>query len=749
MKYENYDFCGWASKNDLRCGDGRVIRHGAFAGQDGKRVPLFWNHEHGDISKVLGHAFLENRNEGVYTYGYLNNTPGGQHAKECLAHGDIESISIWANNLNQQGSDVLHGVIREVSLVPAGANPGAFVESVIAHGQPMEDYDEEGIFYTGEKIELAHSDVPSNDSKSDDDNSESKKPKTKAKPDGEMTIGDVIDSMTDIQKKVLYALLAEGEMNKGGSKTEASAESNTDKGESEMKHNVFSDCENTETKYLSHSDMEKIFAEGKRLGSLRDAVNQSIEDGVLVHTSVVPTNGMTPAQQTLDYGVGAPEFLYPEPHNLNRTPEWISRDMGWVQKVLSQVHKIPFTRVKSQYANITEDDARARGYIKGKQKKEEVFTMLKRSTSPQTVYKLQKMDRDDIIDITDFDVVAWIRAEMRVMLDEELARAILIGDGRPTDSEDHISEEHIRPVVKDAPLFNTVVKVRVTKNATSGEIAKALINTIIRSRRNYKGSGNPTFWTTEDYLTEMLMLEDKLDHKLYKSEAEVATALRVSSITTVEPMEGYELDVSGKTYPLIGVIVNLNDYDWGNDKGGDTSMFDDFDIQYNQYRYLIETRRSGALVKPFSAITLVLDNTLDDKVGSDLFTLPAQTTQVEDTILKTSDLINKDVRIRWSGLDGKVYGSANYVKDIGSLYGAGQKTGHFFPLELATDLQNTTFNIHGAKTGTKQVTTDGDTMLLIRLENLDDDKIVTVTKEDGSEILSLDLYDLKLKEEQK
>ena len=748
MSYEGYDFKGWASKNDLKCGDGRVIRHGAFSSQDGKRVPLFWNHEHNDISKVLGHAFLENRDEGVYAYGYLNNTPGGIHAKECLAHGDIVSMSIWANNLSQEGRDVLHGVIREVSLVPAGSNPGAFVESVIAHGQPMEDYDEEGIFYTGEEIELAHSDVPS---KTEESEKETKKEESKDSEEGDMTIQDVVDSMTEIQKRVLYALLAEAESNKGKEKeTETPAESKT-KGESEMKHNLFSDGdEHVESNVttLSHSDMEKIFAEGKRLGSLRDAVNQSIQDGVLVHTSVVPTNGMTPSVQTLPYGVGAPEFLYPEPKPLNRTPEWISRDMTWVQQVLSGVHRIPFTRVKSTYANITEDEARARGYIKGKQKKEEVFTMLKRSTSPQTVYKLQKMDRDDILDITDFDVVAWIRAEMRVMLDEELARAILIGDGRPTDSEDHISEEHIRPIVKDAPLFNTVVKVRVSKKATQADIAKAVIDTVIRSRKDYKGSGNPTMWTTEDYVTEMLMLEDKIGHKLYKSESEVATAMRVSRITTVEPMEGYELEITGKKYPLIGVIVNLSDYDFGNDKGGDVSMFDDFDIQYNQYRYLIETRRSGALVKPFSAITLVLDDSLEDKVGPDVASILPQATQIEDASNKpVSDFITRDTRINWSGLNGKVYGSAKYVKEgMDTLFSnTAMQKGHYFPVHLNKEAigDEGAITIYGGG-DPKTTNVDESGILVVRIENLDEFKQLVIENKNKTPILALDFNDLKL-----
>lgn len=619
MTRTDCDFSGWASKNDLRCGDGRVIRHGAFANQDGKKVPLFWNHEHGDVSKVLGHAYLENRDEGVYTYGYFNNTTAGMNAKECLQHGDIESISIWADNLDQQGSEVLHGVIREVSLVPAGANPGAFVESVVSHGHPMEDFDEEAIFYTGEPIVLAHSadgSTDSGESKTSEPAKESGESKKADDSGKDQTIQDVIDSMTDIQRKVLYALLAEADANAKEQKSESKPAEKTEsqaneskKGESEMKHNLFSDGEGqtASTQYLSHSDMQKIIKDGKRLGTMRDAIEENLKDGVLVHSSTVPKDGMTASDAKQTYGVNDPSFLFPEPKNLNNPPVMISRDMGWVSRVMSGVHRIPMTRVRSTFADITEDEARARGYIKGKQKKEEVFSMLKRTTSPQTIYKLQKMDRDDILDITDFDVIAWIKQEMRVMLDEELARAILIGDGRTAIDEGKISEDHIRPVVSDLPLFNTQIKVTVPQSATQAEIAEATINAVIRARKNYKGTGNPTFWTTEDAITEMLLLEDGFKHKLYKSEAELATTLRASSIVTVEPMENHKVKISEKDYPLIGVLVNLADYYLGNDKGGDVSMFDDFDIQFNQYRYLIETRRSGALVKPFSAVTFVLD----------------------------------------------------------------------------------------------------------------------------------------------
>lgn len=593
MSKAKYDFGGWATKNDLKCSDGRIIRAGAFKVQDGQRVPLVWNHNHNSIDEVLGHAILENRKEGVYAYCSFNNNPKGQHAKECVVHGDVTNLSIWANNLQQNGPEVTHGAIREVSLVLAGANPGAFIESVITHGEPMDDYDEEGIFYTSENLSLSHAEE-------DEETTEKVEVKTEKKEEGdnkmadkEKTVQDVIDSMTEEQRNVMYAMVGQALE----SATEAEAED--DEEDTEMKHNIFSDGA-PDTEYLSHSEMEKIFSDAKRLGSLREAVAQNVEDGVLVHS--IDTAGMTTASGSQTYGFNDPSMLFPEFRAMSSTPEWISRNMDWVTKLLAGVHKTPFSRVKSLYANITEDDARARGYIKGKQKKEEVFTTLKRTTSPQTIYKKQKLDRDDIIDITDFDVVAWIKAEMRTMLNEELARAILFGDGRQSDSDDHIKEDCIRPIAKDVALFNTTVLVDVDDDTTA---AKAMIDAAIRSRKHYKGSGTPTFWTTEDTLTEMLMLEDGIGHKLYKTEAELATALRVKEIITVEPMEGQEIEYQSEKYPLIGVIVNLNDYNVGADRGGEVNMFDDFDIDYNQQKYLIETRVSGALIKPFSAITLL------------------------------------------------------------------------------------------------------------------------------------------------
>lgn len=599
---QNYDFSGWATKNDLKCADGLIIRNGAFRANDGQKVPLCWNHEHNDPSRVLGHAILENREDGVYAYGYLNNTPGGKDAKEALRHGDIVALSIWANNLEKNGPEVLHGSIREVSLVLAGANPGAFVESVIQHGEPMDEYDDEGIFHTGENLILAHAEP------------EQKKEEPEM---ANKSVSDIYNEMTEEQKNAVAVIVGasishsaieddeeEEEMDDVEDDEEDEEE---EKEEEKLKHNIFD--QETDTMggaVLSHSDMKTIFETAKRTGSLREALNDFVDSHEeLAHALTIDKTGMETAKGSQTYGFNDPEMLFPEFRAMSNQPEWLSRNMDWVNKVMSGVHRTPFSRIKSVYADITEDDARARGYIKGKQKKEEVFTLLKRTTEPQTIYKKQKMDRDDIIDITDFDVVAWIRAEMRVMLNEEIARAILIGDGRQSDSDDKIKEDKIRPIVKDVALYNTIVEV---PNDEDDQVrAKSIINKIIKARKNYKGSGNPTFFTTEDVLTDLLLLEDGIGHKLYKTETELATALRVREIVTVEPMEGYEVEISSTKHPLIGVIVNLNDYNVGADKGGEINMFDDFDIDFNQFKYLIETRISGALIKPFSALTVVFD----------------------------------------------------------------------------------------------------------------------------------------------
>lgn len=593
-----YDFSGYATRNDIRCSDGRTIRKDAFIDNDGATVPLVWQHMHDEPGNVLGHALLENREDGVYAYGFFNDTEAAKNAKELVDHGDVKSLSIYANKLKQKGGDVIHGQIREVSLVLAGANPGAYIDYIddsMAHSEDVENG--EAIIYTDDDdaaMELFHADETSASSAKESESDDNNNSEGEKMADKEKTVQDVFDELTEEQKTVVYALV--------GQALEDAKGDNDEDEEKEMKHNAFENAYGYEENTLSHADIQNIFVNAKKLGSLKEAVENAIEDGVLAHS--IDTTGMDVAVGDQEYGFNDPSMLFPEARALSNTPEWLSRNMDWVQKVMGAVHHTPFSRIKSVYADITEDDARAKGYIKGNEKKEQVFTTLKRTTDPQTVYKKQKMDRDDIIDITDFDVVAWIRAEMRVMLNEEIARAILIGDGRASDSDDKIQESHVRPVINDVPLFNIKHAVEVPGDATPGEIAEATMDEAIRARKAYKGSGNPTFYTTEDVLTEMLLLKDGIGHKLYKSEAEVATALRVKDIVTVEPMEGHQITINNTEYDLIGVIVNLADYNVGADKGGAINMFDDFDIDYNQYKYLIETRISGALIKPFSAITL-------------------------------------------------------------------------------------------------------------------------------------------------
>ena len=573
-----YDFSGWATKNNLKCSDGRTIMKDAFKHNDGQTVPLVWNHQHNDPLNVLGHALLENRDNGVYAYCTFNDTEAGKNAKMLVEHGDITALSIYANQLKQKGGNVEHGVIREVSLVLAGANPGAFIDSILRHGETS---DEEGVIYTGEDIELYHADEEiQNDKKEEDEKVENK----------EKTVQDVVDSMTEEQKNVMYALIGQA------LEDNAAQHSNIDNGgEEEMKHNVFENDNNKQNNTLTHADMEMILKDAKRCGSLKEAV--------LAHTAsagdaVYDTYGIKPNKS--EEGIS---MLYPDYKNLNNVPEFIKRDTGWVAQVMSGVHHTPFSRIKSMFADITEDEARARGYIKGKLKKEEVFTLLKRTTDPQTIYKKQKLHRDDIIDITSFDVVAWIKAEMRMMLEEEIARAILVGDGRSTSDDDHIQENHIRPIYKEEELF--VVNRVLDHQADVDSRAKLFIRTAIKARKDYKGSGEPTLFCTEDLLTDMLLLEDTNGRIIYDSVSKLATALRVKNIITVPVMEGVNRTngESGKC-DLLGIIVNLKDYNVGADKGGAVNMFEDFDIDYNAHKYLIETRCSGALIKPFSAIVI-------------------------------------------------------------------------------------------------------------------------------------------------
>lgn len=575
-----YDFSGWATKNNIRCSDGRTILRDAFKHNDGQTVPLVWNHQHNESANVLGHAVLENREEGVYAYCTFNDTEAGKNAKLLVEHGDVTALSIYANQLKQNGSNVMHGTIREVSLVLAGANPGAFIDSIIRHGEFCED---EAVIYTGENLSLEHADQKPSDK--EDKAGEDDKGDGKVEGNKQKTIKDVVDSMSEEQKNVLYALV--GQALEGKEMAQSAIENNNieDGGEQEMKHNVFEGRETDKKDVLSHDAMETIFKDAKRYGSLKESF--------LAHAE--------------NYGIKDIEWLFPDAKNVNMPPDFIKRDDSYVQKVMRGVHHVPFSRIKSMHADITADQARAKGYIKGKLKKEEVFTLLKRTTSPTTIYKKQKLDRDDVIDITDFDVVAWLKMEMRMMLDEEIARAILVGDGRLSSDDDKINEMCIRPIATDADLYCVKAKVSVAAAATEDEIAKAFIRTVIKSRKEYKGSGSPTLFTTEDILTNCLLLEDKNGRIIYDTVEKLATALRVKEIVTVEVMEGAKTKVEEQEKPLMALMVNLVDYYVGADKGGAVNMFDDFDIDYNQQKYLMETRCSGALVKPFSAIAVALD----------------------------------------------------------------------------------------------------------------------------------------------
>ena len=608
-----YDFCGWASKNDLLCSDGRTIRRGAFASDDGKKVPMVYQHQHTSIDNVLGHAILENRDEGMYAYCYLNESDTGKMAKELVRHGDICAMSIYANKLKQIGNDVVHGEIKEVSLVLAAANPGAAIESVVLEHSDGST-EEEAIIYSGEDTQykiLSHTETPTQtssdktvndilngmseakknvlyymlakvsetDEEAEDDDVIEDSDIRHADVSGGRTIQDIFDTFTPDEKKVAFFLIGKA-IEESGSMEQSDIPNIDDESEENetMKHNVFENnqVDNDET-VLSHAEIDEIFRDTKQYGTLKNSA--------------------------LAHGVTNIEYLFPDAKTVTPTPELIKRNDDWVSKVMGSVHRTPFSRIKSTAANLTEDDARAKGYMKGKLKKDEVFSLLKRTTEPTTIYKKQKLDRDDVVDITDFDVVAWIKSEMRMMLNEEIARAILIGDGRLTSSDDKIPEDHIRPVAFDSELYTVPIEVTVAAQATDDDKAKAIIRSIIKGRKEYKGSGNPVMYTTEDVLTDMLLMEDKMGRVVYDSVTKLATALRVSEIVTVPVMEGLK---DSENNAVIAVIVNLADYNVGADRGGEVNMFDDFDIDYNAMKYLIETRCSGALTKPYSALAVKL-----------------------------------------------------------------------------------------------------------------------------------------------
>ena len=593
---EGYDFGGWATKANLLCSDGRVIMPDAFAHNDGQRVPLVWNHQHSDPDHILGYADLENRPEGVYAHCKFNETDTGNVAKQLVQHGDIVSLSIYANGLTEKKSHVTHGNIREVSLVLAGANPGAGIDSVtLSHG---EDSDDEGIVYSDTSLDLAtevsHSDDTNSELSHADNNSDKKS------EDDEETVMDVFNTLNEKQKNAVYAMIGAAYEATPPAKEE---ENTNEEGDTDMKHNVFDTDVQKENQVLSHSDITAIISDAKRTGSLRDAA--------IAHNAGEITHAATDDDgHQVTYGVANIDYLFPDARNITREPLFIKRDTGWVTVVMNAVKHSPFSRIKSIFADITADDARAKGYLKGKQKVEEVFTLLKRSTTPTTIYKKQKMDRDDVVDITDFDVVSWIKSEMRVMLDEEIARAILVGDGRSSASDDKINESNIRPIWKDDSLYTIKATVQLGASETETTKGKKFIKAVLKARKNYKGSGNPILLTTEDVLTDLLLIEDTNGRNIYESVDKLATALRVSKIVTSPVLEnqtraGVELvDGDTKTRTLMGIIVNLADYTVGADKGGAVNLFEDFDIDFNQQKYLIETRCSGALTKPYSAIAI-------------------------------------------------------------------------------------------------------------------------------------------------
>ncbi len=573
----DYDFSGYATKANTKCYDGLTIAPNAFKGDNGKKVPVVWNHNHSGPEYVLGHALLQNRKDGVYAYVKLNDTPSGQTALEAVRCGDIDAMSIFANGLQKAGQTVMHGVIRELSLVLAGCNPGALIDEIVAHGADNEGEGGEAFIYTDGGISLKHGLDP-------DDNPLNEEDDDMAKAGGK-TLQEVVDTMNDEQKEALYALVG---MAQDGADDDELDEDDEDYDEDDydddedyedeeddMKHNVFDN--DPEQGVLRHSmdEINAAIADGKSCGSMKDAF--------------------------IAHGIEDVEWLFPEDHLLDTPPRIIDRDQSWVSKVMSGVHHIPFSRVKSMAADLTEEDARAKGYIKGNFKKEQVFSLLKRSTTPTTVYKKQKMDRDDVADITGFDVIAWLKQEMRVKLNEELARAYLIGDGRLSSSDDKINEGNIRPIYNDDDLFTIKVQVETAAGDDTATKLDKMMTAVLKARKNYKGSGNPTFYTTEDILTDLRLMKDKIGHRLYKNDAEVAEALRVKEIVTVPQMENMK-GVNGGEF--IGIIVNLADYTVGADKGGAVNMFDDFDIDYNQQKYLIETRCSGAMTTPFGAMAI-------------------------------------------------------------------------------------------------------------------------------------------------
>ena len=599
----DYDFGGWATRNNIKCSDGRTILKDAFKENDGQKVPLVWNHQHNDVNEVLGHALLENREDGVYAYCKFNNTESGQTAKALVANGDVDKLSIYANKLKTHMNNVMHGCIREVSLVLAGANPGAYIDSVVVHGDGA-DVEEEGVIYTDEALELSHSedeDTETEDSnenqngnfednleednnEKEDSNMNKDKEKDLEHSDEGQTVEEIYNGMTDIQKEAVCAIVGQAVADATGEDYEDDDEENNNDGGSNMKHNVF-DKETENDEVLQHSEIiADAIKDAKKYGSMKESFIQ--------HAAIENITNI--------------DKLYPDATELYKEPRMIEEDRSWVAKVMNGIKHTPFSRVKTTFGRMTEPQARAKGYIKGNKKVDIQMSVLNRVTTPTTVYIKNEIDRDDVVDITDFDVVAWQKREMRKQLDKELALAMLLGDGRNISDQNKINEQNIRPIVSDDDMYT--IKYTITEgrdynqtgnsHSANDSFTKGIVRAALRSRKQYKGSGRPTFFTTEDYVTDMLLIEDQNGRRIYESIQTLATALRVDEIVTVPEMEA-------EAYAnIVGIIVNLQDYTSGADKGGSVNMFDDFDIDFNQMKYLMETRCSGALTVPYSAIVL-------------------------------------------------------------------------------------------------------------------------------------------------
>ena len=723
---EKPDFAGWATVYNVKCGDGRTLKPGAFKGVNGTKVPIVYNHDHQNMDAVLGHAYLEERDKGIYAYGYLNDSENGQIAKECVKHGDVYSLSIYANKLKEQAGNVYHGIIREVSLVLASANPKSYIDTVLVHSDVDSDEWEAEMYFNEPietDVEIAHSDVDTEKKEEPEETGELEHSDDKPKEENKMadqnqagggeekTIGEVFEAMTEEQKNVVYAIV-------GKAVEDALAEAGNG-GNEDMKHNAFeNEFEDNGIKVLSHSEIADIFKDAKSYGSLKQCV--------LAHTD--------------DYGIENIDYMFPEAKLNPDDPQFIKREDDWVSKVIDGVTPSPFSRIKSLFADITEDDARAKGYIKGNYKKEEVFRLLKRKTEPTTIYKKQKIDRDDVVDIVDFDVVALIKKEMRMMYNEEVARAILVGDGRPATSEDHIDETHVRPIWKEEDLFAVKIDVNVAAGATEAVRAKTFINTCIKSRKKYKGSGNPSLYTTEDLVTECLLLEDQIGHKLYKDEQELATTLRVKEIITVPVMEGLSReDGKGNTKNLMGIITNLKDYKVGTDKGGQLSMFDDFDIDYNQMKYLMEGRMSGALVKPFSALVL------EESVSVTLSVTPTDPSTTRYG--KEVDDLQSNIEINEGS--HQIVGTLRYVTGYTGYSGdPAEQSGNYLALDFAATPADSVIKVEvigGNSEGNPVTVDDGYCVFRIR----DRKQKIKVTSTNGDNVIerTYGLGSLKLKTE--